>query len=293
MQRIPNDWPNQFLSREVKTGDLSWHVQVGGNSPKHLLLLHGTGSSAHTWGQMLTELSKDYTVIAPDLPGHGFTTSTGKKSLSLDDLALKLVDLRKALKIDYFDYIIGHSAGATLALAYALSAEQPKKIIGLNPSLISLPSFYHRFIAPLINPVVTSSFFTALLSDLLPHTKIIDGLLDSTKTNLTPEKRARYKTLFKSADHLNGSVSFMAETDIARLLEKCKRIQSQLTFIVTEDDGWIPIQNLRDVMQTYFKTAEIIELKGGHLFHEGNEELALKLVQNILNNAEEKNVAIE
>ena len=293
MQRIPNDWPNQFLSREVKTGDLSWHVQVGGNSPKHLLLLHGTGSSAHTWGQMLTELSKDYTVIAPDLPGHGFTTSTGKKSLSLDDLALKLVDLRKALKIDYFDYIIGHSAGATLALAYALSAEQPKKIIGLNPSLISLPSFYHRFIAPLINPVVTSSFFTALLSDLLPHTKIIDGLLDSTKTNLTPEKRARYKTLFKSADHLNGSVSFMAETDIARLLEKCKRIQSQLTFIVTEDDGWIPIQNLRDVMQMYFKTAEIIELKGGHLFHEGNEELALKLVQNILNNAEEKNVAIE
>jgi magnesium chelatase accessory protein len=293
MQRIPSDWPNQFLSREVKTGDLSWHVQVGGNSPKHLLLLHGTGSSAHTWGSMLTELSKDYTVIAPDLPGHGFTKSTGKKSLSLDDLALKLVDLRKALKIDYFDYIIGHSAGATLALAYALSAEQPKKIIGLNPSLIALPSLYHQFIAPLINPIVTSSFFTAVLSDLLPHTKIIDGLLDSTKTNLTSEKRARYKTLFKSADHLNGSVSFMAETDIARLLEKCKSIQSQLTFIVTEDDGWIPIQNLRDVMQTYFKTAEIIELKGGHLFHEGNEELALKLVQDFLSNVEEKNVTIE
>jgi magnesium chelatase accessory protein len=242
---------------------------------------------------MLTELSKDYTVIAPDLPGHGFTKSTGKKSLSLDDLALKLVDLRKALQIDYFDYIIGHSAGATLALAYALSAEQPKKIIGLNPSLIALPSLYHQFIAPLINPIVTSSFFTAILSDLLPHTKIIDGLLDSTKTNLTPGKRARYKTLFKSADHLNGSVSFMAETDIARLLEKCKSIQSQLTFIVTEDDGWIPIQNLRDVLQRYFKAAEIIELKGGHLFHEGNEELALKLVQDFLSNVEEKNVTIE
>jgi magnesium chelatase accessory protein len=63
--------------------------------------------------------------------------------------------------------------------------------------------------------------------------------------------------------------------------------------MVTEDDGWIPIQNLRDVMQTYFKTAEIIELKGGHLFHEGNEELALKLVQDFLSNVEEKNVTIE
>ena len=290
MKNIPKDWPNHSFSREIKTEDLYWHVQVGGDSPKHILMLHGTGSSAHTWGSIFTELAKSYTVIAPDLPGHGFTRSITKKSFSLDELASQLTSLREALGIQYFDYIIGHSAGATLGLSYALINEQPKGIIGMNPSLISLPSFYHHFIAPLLNPIVTSSFFTSILSDFLPHTKIIDGLLDSTKTNLSQEKRALYKTLFNSAEHLNGSMSFMAGTDIANLLEKCRTIKSKLIFILTQDDGWIPINQFPDVSRKYFAKAKVIEIKGGHLFHEGDEVMALKLIQNVLNNEGETNV---
>ncbi|CAM3800595.1 alpha/beta fold hydrolase [Polynucleobacter antarcticus] len=282
MNRIPNDWPNKSFSQEIHAGDLTWHVQIAGNSPQHLLLLHGTGSSAHTWGSLFTELAKNYTVIAPDLPGHGFTKNKGNKSLSLDDLADKLTELREALKMDYFDCIVGHSAGATLALSYTLKNKQAKTIVGINPSLLSLPNTYSRFIAPLINPIVTSSFFTAVLSDLLPHTKMIDSLIDSTKTKLSPEKRERYKTIFKNADHLNGSMSFMAGADIPGLLERCDQIKSDLTFIVSEDDGWIPVRPLCEAIQKYFSKAQVIEVTGGHMFHEGNEELALKLIHQAL-----------
>ena len=279
---IPEDWPNRSFSRNIRTGDMTWHVQVSGNSPINILLLHGTGSSAHTWGNLFSELAKKYIVIAVDLPGHGFTKNLGQKNLNLDALAEKLTELREALKIDYFDHIIGHSAGATLALSYALKNRQPKTIVGLNPSLISLPSFYHKFVAPFINPIVTSSFFTAVLSDLLPHTKMIDSLIDSTNTKLDSQKRDRYKTLFKSADHLNGSMSFMAGTDIPSLLDQCQSIQSALTFVLTEDDGWIPAQALRQVIEKYFQQAKIIEIKGGHLFHEAHEALALEFIEEAL-----------
>lgn len=282
INEIPADWPNRSFSRKVPTGDISWHVQIAGNGPIHILLLHGTGSSSHTWGELFTELAKTYTVIAPDLPGHGYTKNLGAKNLSLDALATKLSELREALKIGYFEHIIGHSAGATLALSYTLQNKQAKTIVGLNPSLISLPSFYHRFIAPFLNPIVTSSFFTAVLADLLPHTKMIDSLIDSTNTKLNSEKRDRYKTLFKNADHLNGSMSFMAGTDIPGLLEQCKKIQSQLTFILTEDDGWIPAQALRQVINQYFAHARVIEIRGGHMFHEANETLAIKLIEEAL-----------
>jgi magnesium chelatase accessory protein len=290
MKRIPKDWPNSTFSQEIQVGDLFWHVQVSGTSPSHLLLLHGTGSSAHTWGAIFTELSKHYTVIAVDLPGHGFTKNLGNKTLSLDQLADTLTDLRKALKIDYFDSIVGHSAGATLALSYALKNKQPKMIIGLNPSLISLPNFYNKFVAPFLNPIVTSSFFTAVLSDLLPRTNMINSLLDSTKSVLTPEKRDRYKTLFKSADHLNGSMSFMAGADIPSLLSRCKKISSRLTFIVTEDDGWIPIKPLCEVIRKDFVNPRIIEIKGGHLFHEESEKLALEFIMSALTEEEAKHV---
>ncbi len=279
---IPEDWPNRSFSRCIQTGDLSWHVQTAGTSPIHVLLLHGTGSSAHTWGHLLTDLAKKYTVIAPDLPGHGFTKNLGKKSLNLDALADKLSELREALNIDYFDHIIGHSAGATLALSYTLKNKQAKTIVGLNPSLISLPSVYHKFVAPFLNPIVTSSFFTAVLSDLLPHTRMIDNLIDSTNTKLDTDKRSRYKTLFKNADHLNGSVSFMAGTDIPSLLEQCHQIKSKLTFILTEDDGWIPAPALRKVINQYFSQAKIIEIQGGHMFHEANEKLALEFIEEAL-----------
>jgi len=282
MQGIPEGWPNRSFSRNIQTGDLSWHVQIAGTSPIHVLLLHGTGSSAHTWGELFTELAKRYTVIAPDLPGHGFTKNRGQRKLNLDELATKLSELREALKIDYFDHIIGHSAGATLALSYTLQNKQPQTIVGLNPSLISLPSFYQNFVAPFLNPIVTSSFFTAVLSDLLPHTKMIDSLIDSTNTKLNPEKRERYKVLFKSSDHLNGSMSFMAGADIPSLLSQCKKIQSKLTFILTEDDGWIPAQALRQAILQNFTQAKIIEIQGGHLFHEANEKLALEFIEEAL-----------
>jgi len=283
MNHIPTDWPNRSFSRQVQTGDISWHVQIAGDSPIQILMLHGTGSSAHTWGALFSELAKKYTVVAPDLPGHGFTRNLGVKNLSLDDLASKLTELRKALDIEYFEHIIGHSAGATLALSYTLQNKQAKSIVGLNPSLISLPSFYHRFVAPFLNPIVTSSFFTAVLADLLPHTKMIDSLIDSTNTKLNAEKRDRYKTLFKNADHLNGSMNFMAGTDIPSLLEQCKKIQSKLTFILTEDDGWIPAPALQQVIKQYFAQAKVIEIKGGHMFHEANEAYAIQLIDEALN----------
>lgn len=282
MKRIPQDWPNKTFSQEIQVGDLFWHVQIAGSSPNHLLLLHGTGSSAHTWGNIFTELSQHFTVIAPDLPGHGFTKNLGNKTLNLDQLAGALSDLREALKIDYVDHIVGHSAGATLALSYALKNRQPKTIVGLNPSLISLPNFYSNFVAPFINPIVTSSFFTAVLADLLPRTKMIDSLLESTKSTLPIDKRERYKTLFRSADHLNGSMSFMAGTDIPSLLSQCKNITSKLVFIVTEDDGWIPIKPLCKAIQENFLNPHIIEITGGHLFHEAQEQLALQLIQSAL-----------
>jgi magnesium chelatase accessory protein len=280
---IPEDWPNRSFSRQVQTGDLSWHVQMAGEGSAHVLMLHGTGSSAHTWGELFTELRKKYTVIAPDLPGHGFTKNFGIKNLSLDSLASKLTELREALNIEYFDHIIGHSAGATLALSYTLQNKQAKSIVGLNPSLISLPGFYHRFVAPFLNPIVTSSFFTAVLADLMPHTKMIDSLIDSTNTKLDTTKRDRYKTLFKNADHLNGSMSFMAGTDIPGLLEQCQKIQSKLTFILTEDDGWIPAPALRQVIKQYFAQAKVIEINGGHMFHEANEIYAIVLIEDALN----------
>ena len=289
IDRIPQNWPLRELSRSISAGRMEWHVQVAGSrltsegSTKPIaLLLHGTGSSAHSWAELMPALAKTHWVIAPDLPGHGFTISHQAEQLSLILITHKLAELLRALDVEQIDSIVGHSAGATLGLQYSLLYPAPKRILGLNPSLVSLPSFYHSFLAPLINPVATSSFVSSMIADLLPFTSMIDKLLDSTNSKLNGIQRERYKILFKQKNHINGSLNFMAATDIPNLLAHANEITSELIFLVANQDSWVRKEELLAVIQRYFPRSTVIQKDGGHLFHEANPEVALAIIQSAL-----------
>lgn len=293
IDRIPQGWPLRELSQSIATGKLDWHVQVAGlrHTPEGLakpiaLLLHGTGSSAHSWAELIPALATTHWVIAPDLPGHGFTISHQSEPLSLTLITHMLAELLHALEIEQIDTLVGHSAGATLGLQYSLLYPAPKRILGLNPSLVSLPSLYHSFVAPLINPIATSSFVSSLIADFLPYTSMIDKLLDSTNSRLNGIQRERYKLLFKEKNHINGSLNFMAATDIPNLLAHAQDITSELTLLVAKQDSWVRKDELLAVIQRHFPQARIIQEDGGHLFHEANPDTAFVLIQSVINPAQ-------
>ena len=89
---------------------LQWHVQVAGTGAP-LLLVHGTGGATHSWRDVFPMLASTYTVIAPDLPGHGFTERPADDGvLTLTGMAAALRDLLHALGVAP-RVIVGHSAG--------------------------------------------------------------------------------------------------------------------------------------------------------------------------------------
>jgi magnesium chelatase accessory protein len=256
----------------MQVGNLHWHYQISRHQNQlapSILLIHGTGSSAHTWQVIFEHLRKTYTVIAPDLPGHGFTQGATKQQLHIDQMAVELKQLLEKLEIWVPDTIVGHSAGANCGFTLAaISEHHPQVLIGLNPSFVSPPAAYHYFMAPLINPIATSSFLASFLSQTLGLTKMIDKLLDSTNSILTESQRVHYRYLFQQPSHIHGSMNFMAASDIPTLLSKSSALQSAIHFLMTEDDPWIPLANLKPVIEEYFPEAELLIQKGGHLFHE-------------------------
>ena len=85
-----------------------------------LLLLHGFPASSFMFRDLIPRLAIHYRVIAPDLPGFGFTEVPAKRqyAYSFDGLASTLEAFTKALRLDrYALYVFDYGAPAGFRLA--------------------------------------------------------------------------------------------------------------------------------------------------------------------------------
>jgi pimeloyl-ACP methyl ester carboxylesterase len=82
-----------------------------------LLLIHGMAGSSRTWEPVLPLLTDRFTVIAPDLPGHG-RSDPAQGDYSLGAYASVLRDLLAVLELDRAT-IVGHSLGGGIAMQFA------------------------------------------------------------------------------------------------------------------------------------------------------------------------------
>jgi magnesium chelatase accessory protein len=286
LSRVPREWPNRQFSHSVSAAGLNWHFlfsQHQSSSAKTILLIHGTGSSSHSWEKIFPKLAKEHTVIAIDLPGHGFTQNARKSDLHIDVIAKSLQQLLKIIDCPPINVMIGHSAGANCALALSLAnGSPPEAIIGLNPSFVPPPSSYNFFVGPLINPIVTSGFLASFLANTIPMTGMIDKLLDSTNSILTEKQRVPYRLLFKEQSHIYGSMNFMAASNIPQLLSQSTKLKTQYYYLVAAQDPWVSQNALLPIIHQYFPQAKTYIENGGHLFHEENHARALTIILEIL-----------
>ena len=95
--------------------------RFGGPEPSEgapvLLLIHGMAGSSATWREVGPALTREYTVIAPDLLGHG-ASAKPRHDYSLGAFASGLRDLLVALRIDRAT-IVGQSLGGGIAMQFA------------------------------------------------------------------------------------------------------------------------------------------------------------------------------
>jgi pimeloyl-ACP methyl ester carboxylesterase len=91
------------------------YTSAGAGEP--LLLVHGLGSTRHTWDVVLGALAETHTVIAPDLPGCG-ESDPPAGDYSLGAYAVGLRNLLIAIGLRSTT-LIGHSLGGGIAMQFA------------------------------------------------------------------------------------------------------------------------------------------------------------------------------
>jgi pimeloyl-ACP methyl ester carboxylesterase len=144
---------------------------VKAGSGPALLLLHGLGCDHTTWLPVLAALSRRYTVIAPDLLGHG-RSDKPRADYSLGGYANGMRDLLTVLGIDKVT-VVGHSFGGGVAMQFAYQfPERTERLLLVAPGGIG------REVTPIIRAIALPGFQLAMGLGTVP------GVLQATKVGL-------------------------------------------------------------------------------------------------------------
>lgn len=109
------------VERKTVTVDgRTWPYLEGGDPSKPtLVMVHGFGADKDHWTFYAPWLTKDYRLIAPDLPGFGENDRDGELPFDVGSQAARLKNFLDALGIDR-PHLGGNSMGGWIALRYAL-----------------------------------------------------------------------------------------------------------------------------------------------------------------------------
>jgi magnesium chelatase accessory protein len=265
--RDGSDWPNRAASRFVPAAGLSWHVQIMGSGPA-LLLLHGTGAATHSWRDLAPLLSRDFTVIAPDLPGHGFTELRSRTAQSLAGMADALARLLAALEIKP-DFVVGHSAGAAIALRLVLDRKiLPRAVISVNGALLPFPGAAAFLFPALAKLMFLNPFAAPILAHRAGDPAAILRLIEGTGSRIDATGLQLYGRLLRTRRHVEATLGMMANWDLVPLRRDLPRLSVPLTLVAADGDTAVPPRVARETAALVPGASVVAVRDLGHLAHE-------------------------
>jgi len=195
-----------YRTLDVEAGGVHFAGVIGGSGPP-LLLVHGYPETHIAWRKIAGDLSRHYTVIAPDLPGYGASRpTTMSPRWTKRRVGEALVALMGALGHERFA-MIGHDRGARAG--YRLVLDHPGVVkafasLTVVPTLDAMEGVDYRF--------AQKNYHWFLLSQPgnLPETLLAaapDAVIDwefdvmqaADDAVIEPAARAAYRAAFRNS----------------------------------------------------------------------------------------------
>jgi len=264
-------WPNREASRFVDAAGFRWHVQIMGRGPV-ALLAHGTGAATHSWRTLAPLLTDRFTVVAPDLPGHGFTGSPASSRLSLSGMARDLAALCQALDVRP-EIAIGHSAGAAILARMAIDGSiDPRLIVSLNGAFLPFGGLAAQILSPLAKAMTLNPFVPRIFAWRGRDPAAVHRLIAGTGSTVDADGERLYGKLVGNPGHVAAALHMMANWDLQPLVRDLPKLRCALLLIAAANDKAIPPDVARRVHQLV-PQAKVLPMSGvGHLAHEEQPE---------------------
>jgi pimeloyl-ACP methyl ester carboxylesterase len=270
-------------AHELQRVTIHGHERVfvkAGQGPA-LLLLHGLGCDHTTWLPVLDSLARHYTVIAPDLLGHGLSAKP-RADYSVGGYANGMRDLLTVLGIDKVT-VVGHSFGGGVAMQFAYQfPERTERMVLVSPGGMG-PE-----VTPIIRAVTLPGFQRAMGLATLPGVRHLGkaGLRALSRTGLTATR-----DLDEVAEIFESFRDPHARAAITHVVRSCVDLKGQIVTMVDRayltqampmlvvwgtDDQVIPSKHAENVAR--IAPGAVVEIlpNSGHFPHKDHPERFVK-----------------
>ncbi len=252
-----------------------------------VLLLHGLACDHTTWEPVIDTLAKRYTVIAPDLLGHGLSDKP-RADYSVGGYANGMRDLLTVLGIDKVT-VVGHSFGGGIAMQFAYQfPERTERMLlvasgGLGPEVspfiraITTPG-YHQVLGALTVPGVRHAGVAglkALSGTGWRRTRDLNEVADIFETFKDPNARAAIRHVVKAVVDWRGQIVTMA--DRAYLTE-----EMPMAVVWGRDDKVIPVRHASNAAALAPKARIEVIPNAGHFPHKDHPERFSKILHDFI-----------
>ncbi len=252
-----------------------------------LLLLHGVGCDHRTWDPVIGQLAERYTVIAPDLLGHG-QSDKPRADYSLGGFANGMRDLLAILGIDRVT-VVGHSFGGGVAMQFAYQFPQyAERLVmvapgglgrEINPLLrgLTLPGGSAALAVAATPPVYAVMRLVGSRAHAigLPGSADIPAALGVLRGKSDPAERDAFLHVLRAVVDWRGQVVSMVDRAyLAREMPTCVVWGSR--------DSVLPVTHAQNARQA-IPRARIEVIKGaGHFPHEEQPERFAEILNDFI-----------
>ena len=170
--------------------------RAAGHGPV-LVLVHGMAGSSATWAHVLPALAEHYTVVAPDLLGHG-DSAKPRGDYSLGAQASLLRDVLNALGHERTT-LVGQSLGGGIVLQFAYQfPERCERIVLVGSG--GLGSEVHPILRALTAPFAESLFSLVCTPMIREAVARLGGVLGRRGVRLSPAGEEMWRSYASLAD---------------------------------------------------------------------------------------------
>lgn len=278
--RDGKDWPHAAHSRFVLCKPHRWHIQEMGAGPV-VLLIHGAGGATQSWRHLMPLLATRYRVIALDLPGQGFTKIGAQQRAGLTPMAQ---DIAKLCQTEGWHpaALIGHSAGAAIALELSEQFFETPPVIGINAALGNFKGLAGLLFPAMAKALAMTPWVARVFTASASRPQSVTRLIEGTGSRLSEDEQRWYRALVSDRGHVDATLAMMAQWDLNPLLRSLPHHDGAVLLITGDHDKSVPPSTSEDVARK-MKSAEVVSLQGlGHLAHEENAPAVAKPVLDFL-----------